>query len=207
MPVHDWSRVDHGTFHDFQIGWIAEIRKALNKGVLPPNYYAQIEQHAGSWGPDFATTEMERFTARQNTLAIRHASDDRVVALIELVSPGNKSSKHGIEKFVPKACECLRRGVHLLIVDILPPTVRDPRGIHGAIWSEIEGDGYTAPRAKPLTLVSYSSGEVKTAYVEPIAVGDVMIDMPLFLDAESYVPATYEEEWSGVPSRWKKVLK
>ena len=51
---------------------------------------------------------------------------------------------------------------------------------------------------------------MKTAYVEPTAVGEAMIDMPLFLDADSYVPvpleATYQEAWSGVPARWKGVL-
>lgn len=29
MPVHDWSRVSAGTFHDFHVVWLAEIRNAL----------------------------------------------------------------------------------------------------------------------------------------------------------------------------------
>src|SRR4051812_49272546 len=57
MPVHDWTRVDDGTFHDFHLAWVAEIRKALNAGVLPAGYYAQAEQVAGSIGPDVLTLQ------------------------------------------------------------------------------------------------------------------------------------------------------
>src|SRR5437868_1908575 len=47
MPVHDWSRVITGTFHDFHNSWIIHIKESLNDGILPPGYYAQSEQHAG----------------------------------------------------------------------------------------------------------------------------------------------------------------
>jgi hypothetical protein len=35
MPVHDWTQVTAGTFHDFHKAWITELRNALNGGVLP----------------------------------------------------------------------------------------------------------------------------------------------------------------------------
>ena len=35
MPVHDWTRVEAGIFHDFHVAWLPEIRKALNGGLLP----------------------------------------------------------------------------------------------------------------------------------------------------------------------------
>jgi len=38
MPIHDWSRVDAGLFHDFHQAWTIELRKALNRGLLPPGY-------------------------------------------------------------------------------------------------------------------------------------------------------------------------
>src|SRR6202521_1167581 len=47
MPVHDWTRVEAGIFHDFHVAWIPEIRKALNGGLLPEGYYALAEQHTG----------------------------------------------------------------------------------------------------------------------------------------------------------------
>lgn len=33
MPIHDWSCVDHGVFHDFHQAWTIEIRNALKDDV------------------------------------------------------------------------------------------------------------------------------------------------------------------------------
>src|SRR4051812_10625443 len=52
MPVHDWTRVGAGIFHDFHTAWITEIRNGLNHGLLPQWYYALTEQHAGRFIPD-----------------------------------------------------------------------------------------------------------------------------------------------------------
>ncbi|TWT94295.1 DUF4058 family protein [Neorhodopirellula pilleata] len=57
MPIHDWSLVDSGIFHDFHQSWIVEIGRALNGGLLPKDYYALIEQHAGGPVPDVLTLE------------------------------------------------------------------------------------------------------------------------------------------------------
>src|SRR5438552_14597008 len=46
MPVHDWTRVDAGTFHAFHTLWISELMKSLNAGSLPKGYYALAEQVA-----------------------------------------------------------------------------------------------------------------------------------------------------------------
>jgi len=244
MPVHDWTKVSAGTFHDFHLAWIAEIRNALNTGVLPPTYYAMAEQIAGNLGPDVLTlqrqgadgdrpadeaqgmtaveenppqvhfvaqTEMDEYVLKQRTLVIRHSSDDRIVALIEIVSPGNKGTRHALRMFVEKAAVALYRGYHLLVLDLHPPGKRDPQGIHGAIWAEISDDSYTAPQVKPLTLASYSAGQIKKAYVEPLAVGQELPNMPLFLEPEEYVNVplemTYQGAWRGVPQRWRAVLE
>src|SRR5437868_15457357 len=55
MPVHDWTRVDAGIFHDFHHEWISEIKRALNRGILAPPYYALAEQIAGGREPDVLT--------------------------------------------------------------------------------------------------------------------------------------------------------
>jgi hypothetical protein len=52
MPVDDWRRVTAGTFHDFHVAWIAELRGVLNGGLLPRGYYALAEQVAGEIIPD-----------------------------------------------------------------------------------------------------------------------------------------------------------
>ena len=55
----------------------------------------------------------------------------------------------------------------MLVVDLLPPSPRDPSGIHGALWPEVGGKAsYQAPDDKPLTLAAYEAAFPKRAYVE-----------------------------------------
>src|SRR5947209_5168727 len=58
MPVHDWSRVGDGTFHDFHYSWVLEIKRTLKRGLLPPGYYVMAEQFGGDLGaPDVLTLQ------------------------------------------------------------------------------------------------------------------------------------------------------
>jgi hypothetical protein len=155
-------------------------------------------------------SDMSFYRRKQSTVAVRHVSGDRVVALVEVVSPSNKNNRNGLRAFVVKAAELLDKGIHLLILDLHPPGKRDPQGVHGAIWECIEDQPYTQPAEKPLTLASYEAGTVLTAYVEPVAVGSVLPDRPLFLVPGGYVNVplekTYMTAWEGVPRRWRNVI-
>jgi hypothetical protein len=178
-------------------------------------------EHGGSGGLAVATVpprsrltasaSMDDYAVKRCTIVIRHASGDQIIALLEIVSPGNKSSRHAVRTFVDKAIAALYHGYHLLIVDLFPPTPRDPQGIHGAIWAEISDEQFELPPGEPLTLAAYSAGSIKRAWVEPTAVGRALIDMPLFLNPEIYVnvplEATYQAAYRGVPRRWKQVLE
>ena len=82
-------------------------------------------------------------------VAVRHVSGDRIVAVVEVVSPGHKAARQPLRSFVEKATQMLEKRVHLLILDVLPPTRRDPQGIHGAIWQAATGQEYVAPSGKP----------------------------------------------------------
>src|SRR5687768_15263801 len=98
MPTHDWTRVDVGIFHAFHHGWITKLARALNRGVLPSDYYAIPELHTAGSGQDearfVAETQAEFYRRKKSSIAVRHTSGDRLVAIIEIVSPGNKSSRH-----------------------------------------------------------------------------------------------------------------
>jgi hypothetical protein len=153
-------------------------------------------------------SEADIYAKKANRVAIRHASDDRIIAIIEIVSPGNKGSRHGMDELLDKVWSIIDQNIHLLLIDLFPPTPRDPQGLHALIW----GDAATPPPAdQPLTLAAYHAVMPLCAYVEPTAVGSVLIDMPLFLDDAHYVPvpleATYQAAWRGVPQRWKAVLE
>lgn len=154
-------------------------------------------------------SESELYAALANKIVVRDKFDD-VVSVLEIVSPGNKHSRVAIRQFVEKSANLLQNGIHLLVVDLFPPTTRDPRGLHQLIWSEVEEGDVRLPRGKPLTLVSYCSGFPRTAFVEPIAVGDKLPDMPVFLDSKTYVyvplEETYAATWKLCPEEFREVI-
>ncbi len=69
MAIYDWTRVEAGIFHDFHHAWIEEIKRALNSGILPDDYYALAEQFAGGFGPDVLTLEGPASDAEEDALA------------------------------------------------------------------------------------------------------------------------------------------
>lgn len=153
--------------------------------------------------------EEELYVAKANRVVVR-ATGGRVVAVIGIVSPGNKSSQHTLRSFVEKTVDLLFQDVNLLVVDLLPPGPRDPLGIHPLIWSAVREEPFALPPDKPLTLAAYAAGPPRTAYVEPVAPGDPLPDMPAFLDAATYVPVplgpTYEETWSRCPREFRELV-
>jgi hypothetical protein len=186
--------------------WAPIIRSVLNNGLLPPEYEAKVEQHKLSLTSD---SEPDPYVRLSSTVAVRQ-NGERVVALIELVSPGNKSSRQGIQAFVRKVTTAIEHGIHVLVVDLFPPGPRDPNGIHSAIWSGFHGEPYTPAPNQPLTLVSYDAGPPYQAYLEPVAVGEVMPDMPLFLAPGAYVnvplESTYMGAFDGIARRTRDTL-
>ena len=251
MPVHDWKAVEAGIFHAFHGGWIAELSKRLNGGLLPKGYYALAEQHTGYSIADVLTlasgTEergrpvsdnpkyksngvgtaiadapprvrrrekvQSSYTARRRSLAIRHVSGHHLVALLEILSPGNKDGVMSLNAFESKAIEALRAGVHLLLADLFPPEKYDPQGIHGVIRERLECDeAYDLPAGEPLTLAAYAAGiEEIEMYIEHLAVGTTLPDMPLFLQQDRYINVpledTYMEAYRGMPTYWRDVLE
>jgi hypothetical protein len=247
MPMHDWTRVSDGTFHDFHYSWMLEIQRALKRGLLPRGYYVMAEQFGADLGaPDVlalqttgtppesegpplsgtatltespsvvhaqTTIERDAYARAQRTLVVRHTSGDRIVAMIEVLSPGNKSSRHAIRSLLDKAVAALDAGVHLLLVDVHPPGPRDPNGIRGILLDEIgteETEEYALDGERPLTAAAYTGGAVVKAFVSHFAVGEAIPQMPLFLTGENYVyvplDAAYMAAWEDVPPQYQEVL-
>jgi hypothetical protein len=154
--------------------------------------------------------EADFYAAKANRIAIRHVSSDRVVAVIEVVSPGNKGSQRSFDEFVEKAVDLLFEGIHLLVIDLQPPTSRDPQGIHSAIWQKLGGERFEPPPNKPLTLASYVAKPQTRAYVEPVGIGDRLIPMPLILSHQRYVDLPLEDSYMAayeeVPPRARAPL-
>ena len=150
MPLHDWTRVPSGLFHHFHQDWSIEIARTLNRGVLPKGISAMVEQRTGAWEPDVlaierrgnaprsefttdggvatlappATRYVDRTTnqihaTRANRIVVKHHLG-RTIAVIEIVSPGNKDSRAAYSDFIDKVID--RPG---------PPTRRSRAGCPG----------------------------------------------------------------------------
>lgn len=244
MPVHDWMRVDAGTFHAFHTAWVTHLSEAMNSGLLPAGYYAMPEQHFGRPIADVLTLHVappergpsgalegglaladalpkvsRRVSASpspralRRTLAVRHVSGHHIVALLEIVSPANKDRAAHVDEFARKAVSALAAGVHVTVVDLIPPGRHDPAGMHPIIWQALDPEAEPdAPSStEPLTLVSYAAGAPAEAYIEQFAVGGALMDMPLFLRSDRYVnlplERAYASAFRGMPAYWRDVLE
>ena len=166
MPIHDWTQVSAGTWHNFRQRWMGTLCDALNFGRLPEPCFAMVEQNVGRPEADVVTLQIEgednlgaggggtatairsqttfvleaeeekRYARKADRIAVHHGLGE-VVAIIEVISPGNKSSRHALRSFVEKATDLIWQGVNLLVIDLFPPGPRDPQGIHPLIWDKI----------------------------------------------------------------------
>jgi hypothetical protein len=242
MPIHDWTRVDAGLFHAFHHDWITMLSRALNRGILPPHYFALPEQPIRGPVPDVLTLQVSEgreessgtatglavatapprarlvrraeetiYVRKADWIAVRH-KHGQIVAVIEIVSPGNKASRNELRTFVEKTANLIAQGIHLLVIDLFPPSKRDPQGIHKAIWDQFLEEDFELPADKRLTLAAYDAGPPPTAYVELVAVGDTLPDMATFLKPDFYVPAplekSYQTTWDECfPAATKRLLE
>lgn len=238
MPLHDWTQVPSGLFHHFHQDWSIEIARTLNRGRLPQGVAALVEQRAGPREtdvlaieskkkgrrpPDGGVATLERpamqivrrsehelYARRANRIVLRHHLGE-ILAVIEIVSPGNKDSQRALSDFVNKTVDFLCAGVHVLVVDLFPPTRRDPFGIHKAIWDQLHEEDFTFPPGKDRILVSYEISTDRVAYIEPIGLGDRLPDMPLFLWEEFHVQVplepTYQATWDSSPEEFRVAVE
>lgn len=241
MPIHNWSRIPSGLFHDFHQTWSIQIKMALNAGILPKGISALVEQRTGPREPDVIAIERygmvprtgwendsgvatlvppvtrfvgrtsnQIYATRANRIVVKHRLG-RTLAVIEIVSPGNKDSRAALRNYVEKVIDFLRAGIHVLVIDLFPPTPRDPYGVHKAIWDEIEERDFSLPEGKDRILASYETGAVQACYVESVGVGDRLPDMPLFLSNGWHVPvpleATYQATWAASPEDYRLAVE
>jgi len=239
MPIHDWTKVPAGLFHHFHQSWSMRLTDALNAGRLPKGISALVEQRSGPLEPDVLAIEsrqrqrgfqpegglatLERpvtrvvrrsskeiYAGKANRIVVKH-HPGRTVAIIEIVSPGNKDRGKALRDFVEKTARFIDNGVHVLVVDLFPPTPRDPNGIHKAIWDEFVEEEFVFPAGKDRILASYEAGYERYAYVEPVGVGDQLPEMPLFLASGMHIKTplemTYQAAWDAAPEDFRLAVE
>jgi hypothetical protein len=239
-PLHDWTNVPSGLFHGFHQSWSIRIKDTLNADLLAKGTAALVEQRASGREGDMLAIETRNtkprpdadgggvatmpppiarfvsrttkqiYATRANRIVVRHHLG-RVLAVIEIVSPGNKYSRPAVRDFVDQTIEFIRGGVHVLLVDLFPPTPRDPGGLHKLIWSQFEEKDFALPEGKDRILASYETGAAWGCYVNMVGVGDALPEMPLFLTNELYVNVplepTYMATWSATPEEMRVAVE
>ena len=145
-----------------------------------------------------------------------------LAALIEynLARSGFQSRIFGGEEGTLAALEAF--GPDLIVLDVMLPTDHQPPRIvkPGEQAFDLPTPLRTAQWASVLR-GRFARGAVKgndfdppvghERLIEPIAVGDVLSPMPLFLRPGAYVlvplEETYQAAWEGVPRRWRRVIE
>jgi hypothetical protein len=217
MPIHDWKKEFDWLFKSFHLGWVLEISKLLNQS-LPSEFYSLLEPDSskleGVYQGPISEDDDDGYYSRRtkDLISIRQTETDRVISVIEIICPNDKSEAARVEEVISRVCGLLNRGIHVLLVDLFPPTLNDPNGLHFAIWHKLENKSVSLQNEQTRVAVSYECDpNAFQAYVEPLALGDVLPSMPVFLEPGGCVmvplEATYTSAYESVPARWRKVIE
>ncbi|MFY7952430.1 MAG: DUF4058 family protein [Armatimonadaceae bacterium] len=218
MPLHDWT--DRDNFDALHHMWIAEL-VVLLRHTLPPPYQVMLGTNprmtVGSTrhNPDvgvangrhsngqasgaYREPDVEVMVAPlEEDLTVQVARNGRLVAAIELISPGNKDRPDSRDYFATRYLNYLRDGVHLLLVDVH----RRPSGFSfPQLMSERLATPLPAPPAP--SVVAYRVGEsmkhdgrLLAVWAEPLTVGQPLPAVSLPLTVHLAVPIDLEGTYS-----------
>jgi hypothetical protein len=147
---------------------------------------------------------------KQRRVVVRHVSGHRVVAHIELVSPRNKDRRASAEEFIAKGREAIDAGIHLVVIDLFPPTRAVRRGLAPGIWRKYDRVPVVAPPGQPLCLASVCASAQPRGFFKFLAVGEEWPAFPLFLTDTLAVslplPDTYAAAFAGSPPYLRELL-
>lgn len=209
MPIQDWTKVPDLFLH-FRHMWLCELCDALNGAFSTTQYMALIELRPNARLQDSPLKDGEVYAGRPNRVAV-HAGYGNTVAAIEIVTAGNKIDDRSLRALCDSIVESVRSGIPVLVIDLFPPSPSNPRGIHPIIWKSLRPEcSVEMPANHSLTLASYRSGSAVEAYIEPVAFGNVLPQMPIFLQRETPFPApleeTYLRAWDHCPDAMKTMV-
>lgn len=223
MPLRDHFRppLDKKTsWEGFHGSWPAAIVMALNR-KLPPRYLAEPCIHLGVSMEIDVTASDEEMPAPspsgfdtgaggvatdppdQYAYEVRVFDtwrDRRLVAAVEIVSPGNKDRPESRRAFVTKCAALLQQRVSVVIVDLV--TTRQ-FNLYGDLLESIgQADPALAPEPPPLYAAACRWTRRDEAWhfeswLHPLALGQPLPTLPLWLADNFAVPleleASYEE--------------
>ena len=227
MPVHDWTRVSAGTFHDFHNRWIAHLTEALNTGLLPEDYYAQSEQRASDIVADILTLRQPRPSFDRPNSDGGVAVADAPPRVSTTMVPGEAQTASLKQRRV--VVRHVTRHDVVAIIEVVSPANKDrPSTVADFVQKAVEAiragvhmlvvdlcpPGRHDPGGMHRAIWDHFGDEygppagkplvavsyqvgLPTAYLEPLAVDDPLPTMPLFFSPERYVNLPLEPAYDA----------
>lgn len=229
MPIldHFFSPLHAEDWPGVQTCWLASLAGNLNRRWLPSDYRAGVERYHGpeyafdvlvvrepqpSYTPGLSGSQddfnfpacdavVPGVVAPHGRVTVRRAGGE-LVAVIEIVSPGNKDRREAREGFAGKVRACLQAGIALMVADI----VTEYRFNLHNLWAG--GEPCDTPRLsdpqKPLNVTAYrpvvpEDGSFRSRvemWLRPLEVGDELPTLPLCIREDLAVPVELERTYS-----------
>jgi hypothetical protein len=158
--------------------WLEEPDDPHSSITGPDTYVAEQKKGAHSAGGSSVatltpplTTVLRRIERKQRSLRIVDSEERRVVTVIELLSPANKTTGRTGEAYRLKRDEYIGNGINLVEIDLLRSGVRPPLG-------------QPMPPVSDYCVVVVRATEPQRLGIWPISVRDALSLIPVPLDPE-----------------------
>jgi hypothetical protein len=208
----------------FHGAWAAAIAFHLNSGILPAEYFAmpvlevqgRVEVDVGTfqeaarfdssgvavWAPPAPTLTVSMDAPATDSFEVqvlRNFGGPQLRAAIELVSPANKDRASARLAFATKCANHLRRGVSVIVIDIVTERVAN---LHAEIMNaleRIEEPPWESP--SHLYAVAYrgvlaAEHSRVEAWHHVLTVGAPLPELPMWLEFDLCVPLRLEESYT-----------
>ena len=156
------------------------------------------------WSPPRPAMAVKADFSRLDTYEIRVYQDlggAQLRAAIELISPANKDRAGSGRTFAAKCAGYLQHGIAVVMVDIVTSRTAN---LHQELFETLEVKSRRASWKSPTGLyaVAYRAVTVRKAprvevWPEPLALGQVLPVMPLWLSLDVSVPVRLEESYQA----------
>ena len=216
-------------WESFHVNWAGAIADSLNESLLPEGYFAEEHAQLGSrveidvasftdsespgrrsaqtatlppraWAPPAPTIIVPAaFADAFEVLVFENEGGTRLVAAIELVSPGNKDRAGHRQAFAVKCASYLCRGVSLIVIDIVTGRREN---LHNAIMQVLgHGPAFELPAETALYGVAYrpivrDQNEQIEMWPTALEIGQPLPVLPLALDAGQCLPIDLEATYT-----------
>lgn len=184
---------------EFEVDICAYERVGGRRDLTPDRDDNQLSP--ASWSAAQPTLTVETELADPDEYEVRvydTRRNRRLVAAVELISPSNKDRPEARAQFVSRCAALLRQGVSVVLVDVV--TVRD-FDLYAELLGWVGGRDPSLGDPPPATYAAacrwrpVGTRRVLETWSRPLAVGDPLPTLPLWLTEELAVPLDLEASY------------